>query len=64
VVANIAPKTEDVEPWSVTEASELYRITSWGEPYFFLNEAGHMAVHALDEKGTSLCCGAASSCRC
>jgi arginine decarboxylase len=54
VVANIAPKIDDTEPWSVAQASELYRITSWGEPYFFVNEQGHMAVHALDEKGTAM----------
>ena len=54
MAANIAPKVEEAEPWSVAQASELYRITSWGEPYFFVNEQGHMAVHALDDKGTAL----------
>ena len=41
------------EPWTIEQASELYRIASWGEPYFFVNEAGHMAVRALDEKNTT-----------
>ncbi|HEY5667159.1 MAG TPA: biosynthetic arginine decarboxylase [Gammaproteobacteria bacterium] len=40
--------------WSVEQSSELYRIGSWGEPYFFVNEHGHMAVHAHDDKNTTL----------
>ncbi|MGD8339712.1 MAG: biosynthetic arginine decarboxylase [Gammaproteobacteria bacterium] len=40
--------------WSVARSSELYRIDSWGAPYFFVNEHGHMAVHAHDEKETTL----------
>jgi arginine decarboxylase len=41
-------------PWSVAESTELYRIESWGDPYFFVNELGHMAVRGLDDKGTEL----------
>jgi arginine decarboxylase len=40
--------------WSVADASELYRISSWGEPFFFVNPLGHMAVRALDEAGTTM----------
>lgn len=40
--------------WSVEQSSELYRIESWGAPYFFVNEHGRMAVHAHDEKDTKL----------
>jgi arginine decarboxylase len=43
-----------VEPWSTDQSSELYRIPSWGEPYFFVSSQGHMAVRGLDERGTSL----------
>jgi arginine decarboxylase len=40
--------------WTVSDATELYRIASWGDPYFFVNPAGHMAVRALDEAGTTM----------
>jgi arginine decarboxylase len=40
--------------WTVADATELYRIASWGDPYFFANPAGHMAVRALDEAGTTM----------
>ena len=54
MVARIEPRRPAAEPWSVARASELYRIGSWGEPYFFVNQAGHMGVRALDDKGTEL----------
>ena len=40
--------------WTVADATELYRIASWGDPFFFVNPAGHMAVRALDEAGTTM----------
>jgi len=42
------------QSWSIAESIELYRIESWGEPYFFVNALGHMAVRSLDEKDTEL----------
>ena len=36
--------------WTIADSAELYRITSWGEPYFFINEQGHVAVRALDRQ--------------
>jgi arginine decarboxylase len=42
------------QSWSIAESIELYRIESWGEPYFFVNALGHMGVRSLDEKGTEL----------
>jgi arginine decarboxylase len=41
-------------PWSAAEATELYRIESWGAPYFFVNDTGHMAVRAVDARATEL----------
>ena len=32
----------------------LYRTESWGDPYFFVNERGNVAVRALDEAGTTI----------
>jgi len=43
-----------VADWSVADAAELYRIASWGEPFFFINEAGHVGVRALDDAGTTM----------
>jgi len=40
--------------WTVADASELYRVPSWGEPFFFVNEQGHVGVRALDEHGTTM----------
>jgi arginine decarboxylase len=46
-------KTATAE-WQVQDATELYRISSWGDPFFFANDKGHMAVRALDEAGTTI----------
>jgi len=40
--------------WTVQDATDLYRISSWGDPFFFANPNGHMAVRALDEAGTTM----------
>jgi arginine decarboxylase len=40
--------------WTVADAIELYRIQSWGEPFFFINEQGHVGIRALDEHGTTM----------
>jgi arginine decarboxylase len=40
--------------WSIADAVELYRIASWGEPFFFVNESGHVGIRALDETGTTM----------
>ena len=40
--------------WTVADASELYRIGSWGEPFYFVNEQGHIGIRALDEHGTTM----------
>jgi arginine decarboxylase len=43
-----------VNEWSVADAVDLYRIASWGDPFFFVNASGHVAVRALDEAGTTM----------
>jgi arginine decarboxylase len=40
--------------WTVADAIELYRIQSWGEPFFFINDQGHVGIRALDEHGTTM----------
>jgi arginine decarboxylase len=34
-----------VERWSITDASELYDVPSWGKGYFGINAHGHLTVH-------------------
>jgi arginine decarboxylase len=40
--------------WTVADAIDLYRVQSWGEPFFFVNEQGHVGIRALDEHGTTM----------
>ena len=35
----------EAKPWSTTDAKETYDIARWGNGYFGINEAGHVAVH-------------------
>ena len=69
------PKHESPLPaeWQIADATELYRISSWGDPFFFVNENGHVAVRPLDEAGhdastsstsSTSCAAAACSSRC
>src|SRR5687767_16028979 len=37
--------TSPTRAWSVHDASELYEVTRWGNGYFSVNDAGHVAVH-------------------
>ena len=30
--------------WSIAQSEELYRVALWGDPYFFINARGHVAV--------------------
>lgn len=40
--------------WSIDDAAALYRVSSWGEPYFFVNAEGNVAVRALDAAQTTM----------
>lgn len=33
-------------PWSIEHSKKLYHIKGWGEPYFDINDAGHVTVRA------------------
>lgn len=39
------------QQWSIQDSEELYRIKGWGEPYFSINEAGHVTVTPAGERG-------------
>ena len=40
--------------WSADESAELYRIASWGNPYFSVSAAGNVAVHPVDDPNLSI----------
>src|SRR5688500_17512752 len=42
------------EPWSTTEASELYEVGRWGKGYFSVSNAGHLVVHPTKEPERSI----------
>ncbi|MCS6959981.1 MAG: biosynthetic arginine decarboxylase [Pseudanabaenaceae cyanobacterium SKYGB_i_bin29] len=37
--------------WTIQDSEDLYRIKGWGEPYFSINEAGHVTVTPAGERG-------------
>jgi len=37
--------------WMIQDSEELYRINGWGEPYFSINEAGHVTVSPKGDRG-------------
>jgi arginine decarboxylase len=41
-------------PWTVEKSETLYQIKGWGEPYFSVNEAGHVIVAPKGDRGGSL----------
>lgn len=41
-------------PWSVAEAEALYRLPAWGEGFFHVNEAGHVAVTPRPDGGPAI----------
>jgi arginine decarboxylase len=42
------------EPWTVTDASELYEIERWGKGYFSIGANGHVQVHATKDPSKSI----------
>ncbi|WP_041698742.1 biosynthetic arginine decarboxylase [Thalassoporum mexicanum] len=37
--------------WTIQDSEELYLINGWGEPYFSINEAGHVTVSPRGDRG-------------
>jgi arginine decarboxylase len=48
------PSVASSEDWSTDDAEELYRLSSWGDGFFKVNERGHVAVNALDDSELSI----------
>ena len=42
------------DPWTVTDASELYEIDRWGKSYFSIGPNGHVRVHATKDPERSI----------
>ncbi len=42
------------EPWSVEQSRDVYQIRGWGEPYFRINDAGHVEVRPDPERDQSI----------
>lgn len=40
--------------WTIESSEELYRIHSWGNPYFSINADGHLTVSPKGDRGGSL----------
>ncbi len=45
---------QQVKPWSVSDAAELYDVGHWGKGYFSINDAGHLRVHPTKDPQRSI----------
>jgi arginine decarboxylase len=49
------PKAWEVgEPWTITEAGELYEIARWGKGYFSIDKSGHVLVHPTKDPAQAI----------
>lgn len=46
---NLAAAREN-PPWTPQDSAELYRVESWGDSFFFVNEQGHAAVRPFGDE--------------
>ena len=42
------------QAWGIEDATELYRVDAWSDGFFFINEAGRMAVRPFDDSELSI----------
>jgi arginine decarboxylase len=40
--------------WTIQDAAKLYGIANWGQGYFSVNNAGHVAVHPTQDQNKSI----------
>jgi arginine decarboxylase len=52
--APMSPEPSPTKVWTVEDSESLYQIRGWGEPYFSVNEAGHVIVAPKGDRGGSL----------
>jgi arginine decarboxylase len=48
---NANGKVTTAKTWTIQDSEELYRINGWGDPYFSINEAGHITVSPQGDRG-------------
>ena len=48
------PREPMQRAWTVESAEELYAVRSWGDGFYFVNDAGHAAVRPLLDKDLSI----------
>jgi len=44
----------DVQPWTIESARNLYNIQRWGAKYFDINDAGHVTARPLQDAGATV----------
>jgi arginine decarboxylase len=49
-----AIRTGRGEPWSIERSAELYQIQGWGDPYFAINDAGHVVVRPDPQRDATI----------
>jgi arginine decarboxylase len=52
--SRVTRKWRQGDPWTVTDASELYEIERWGKSYFSIGPNGHVRVHATKDTERSI----------
>jgi len=50
VLETLAQRSE----WSVSQSEELYQVSRWGDPYFFINSKGHVAMRTGGGSSSSI----------
>ncbi len=53
-VASVAQVREPADRWTITDASELYDVASWGKGYFSVGPNGNFFVHPTKEAARSI----------
>jgi arginine decarboxylase len=53
-ITEMSSGTSSTSAWSVHDASELYEVSRWGNGYFSVNAAGHLAVHPTKDSSRSI----------
>jgi arginine decarboxylase len=48
------PAPREVPPWTSEDSAELYRVESWGDSFFMVNEQGHAAVRPFGDDRLSI----------
>ena len=53
-VSTSSGQAGEVPGWSVADSAALYGVDRWGDPYFSINELGHVQVRPQGDLGPSL----------